>query len=120
MPREVHETWELDPNDPENREKHRLTGYVVITRESPWDDKSRARALKLTEYEESLCHCGCGLPREIGHKKQGFKVHEVVCYAGKAVETVKRLHREQHKDDTAWFDGRQYVAVPADEAAPDN
>ena len=120
MPREVHETFECDPADPENREKHRLVGYVVITRESPWDDKSRDRAIALTEYEDSLCHCGCGLPRDIAHKRQPFKVHEVVCYAAKATEALRRHHREQHKEDDSWFDGRQYVAVPVREAATDN
>jgi hypothetical protein len=119
MPREVHETYECDPDDPTNTEKHRLVGYVVITRESPWDDKSRARALALTEYEDSICRCGCGLPADMAHTKQPFKVHEVVCYATRAVEHLKARHREEHKGDDAFFYGRQYVAVPA-EAAPDN
>jgi hypothetical protein len=120
MPREVHETYELDPDDPENPDKHRRVGFVVITRETPWDEKSQARALALTEYEDSLCRCGCGLPRDIAHKEQPFLVHDFVCYAGRAIEALRAKHRVEHKGNDAWFDGRQYVAVPADKKADDN
>jgi hypothetical protein len=93
---------------------------VVITRESPWTDEARARALALTEYEDSLCHCGCGLPRDVAHKKQPFTVHDFVCYAGQAIAVVRRMHKAEHKDDEKWFEGRQYVAIPADDKADDN
>lgn len=117
MPREVHETYAHNPDDPQNPT---LTGYVVVTRESPWDDKTRARALALTEYEDSICPCGCGLPRETAWKKQAFKVDHFVCYAGQAIEVLKDMHREEHKDD-AWFRGRHYFAVPvAETERPDN
>lgn len=116
MPREVHETYAVDPDDPENREKDHLVSYVVVTRESAWDDKSRARALALTEYEETICTCGCGLPREIAHKKQGFMVHRVTCYAGQAVTRERRKDEEKHKDDPTWGDGLRYFAVPATDA----
>lgn len=120
MPREVHETYECDPDDPTNLEKHRLVSFTVVTRESPWDDKSRARALALTEHEDSLCRCGCGLPADISHKKQDFLVHELVCYADKSIRALRRVHEKEHKDDPSFFDGRMYVAVPADEGGPDN
>ena len=112
MPREVHETYQIDPGDPDNP---RLTGFVVVTRESPWNDESRARAIALTEHEDSICRCGCGLPRAIAHKKQPFTVHDSICYAGQAIDVVKRMHKAEHKDDEKWFEGRHYVAVPADE-----
>lgn len=120
MPREVHEHWAVDPAEPENRDKHVLTGITVVTRESAWDDNSRARAIALTEYEESLCGCGCGLPREVAHKKQGFNVDSFVCWAGRAVEQVKKADRAAHEGDEAWFAGRHYFAVPARQAVDDN
>jgi hypothetical protein len=111
MPREVHETYTLNPKDPDGEPI--LTGYVVIARESEWDDNSRQRAIALTEYEDSVCRCGCGLPREIAHKKQAFDVDTVVCYAGRAMKQLEDIDREKHKDDPAWFYGRHYVAWPA-------
>lgn len=119
MPREVHETYEVDPDDPTNPEKHRLVSYTVVTRESPWDDKSRTRALRLTEYEDSLCK-GCGLPRDESHKAKGFKVHELVCRSCKATEMLRRHHQKQHEKDEAFFDGRQYVAVPVSREGGDD
>lgn len=85
----------------------------MVVRESEWDDASRARALALTEYEDGLCLCGCGLPRSIGHKKQHFKVDSFTCYAGRAVEQVRRLKEAEHKDsEPGWNDGLHYYAVP--------
>jgi hypothetical protein len=30
------------------------------------------------------------------------------------------MHKAEHKDDEKWFEGRQYVAIPADDKADDN
>lgn len=120
MPREVHQTYTCDPDDPENPEKQKLVGYVIVTRESAWDDKTRARALALTEWEDSLCTCGCGLPREIAHRKQHFTVDSFVCYAGRATAGVRAADEEKHKDNQAWFYGRYYYAVPADSPPEDD
>jgi hypothetical protein len=117
VPREVHETYSVDPNDPDAEPVR--TGYVVVVRESEWDDASRDRALELTEYEETLCQCGCGLPMRIAHdpeqaKKLGFMVHEYKCYAAKAVAQHRRKKQEAHKESPeGWDDGLHYFAVPA-------
>jgi hypothetical protein len=91
----------------------------VIVRESEWDDASRARALALTEYEDGLCLCGCGLPRAIAHKRQHFTVDKFRCYAGQAIEGVRRLEKAKHEKDVdpGWDDGLHYYAVPADDPA---
>lgn len=118
MPREVHETYEIDPDDPENQDKHRLVGYVVITRESPWDDNTRARALALTEYEDSLCSCGCGLPREVAHNDQPFRVDSFKCYASRAIRLAKEKLHKKHPDE--WFEDRHFFASPVKTEAADN
>lgn len=116
MPREVHETYTLDPDNPDGDGV--LTGYVVVTRESEWDDNTRARALALIEYEDSLCRCGCGLPRREAHRKQPFMVHTYTCYAQKAAESKRRADHDAAKDtkEPGWDDGLHYVAVPAKES----
>lgn len=122
MPKEVHEHWAVDPDDPENGEKHKLTGYTIITRESPWDEDTRARALALTEHEDSLCKCGCGRPAiETLRKDVIYDVRGVRCAAGRAIDHQRRLDREAHKDDPTWDDGLHYYAEPAGhaEVAPD-
>lgn len=120
MPREVHEQWTVNPEDPDDRT---LAGVTVVVRESPWDDESRQKAIDLIEYEESLCHCGCGLPREVAWKKQPFMVHEAVCYAGKAIAELQEVHRKKHEqtgDYEAFMRGRHYFAAPAKEPNPDD
>lgn len=117
MPREVHEHYSVDPSNPDAEAV--LTGYTVVTRESPWDDTSRERALKLTEYEEGLCTCGCGLPVKVAHdpeqaKKLGFIVHEYTCFAQKAIAQHRRKKDEKNeKSSPGWDDGLHYFAVPA-------
>lgn len=92
------------------------TGRTEVTRESEWDDTSRGRALRLTEYKGSLCKCGCGNPVESAYDpKQAFIVHPIVCQAGRAIEQVRRADTEKAKDaqkPEGWDDGRHYVAVP--------
>jgi hypothetical protein len=111
VPREVHETYTVNPDDPDAEAV--LTGYVVVTRESEWDENSRARALGLVDYEESLDRVS-GLPRAEAYRKQPFMVHTVTNYAEKAVQAQKRKDREAHKKDAdGWDDGLNYVAVVA-------
>lgn len=121
VPREVHETYAVDPADPDAEPVR--TGYVVVTRESEWDDNTRARALGWVQYEESICNCGCGLPRAVAHSKQqaalGFRVHEFTCYAQKSIERHRRSQRVAHKDaPDGWDDALHYYATaekPPDE-----
>lgn len=87
------------------------TGHTVVTRESEWDDESRGRALRLIEYEDSLCKCGCNLPIAVAHKRQAFKVDHFTCYAGRAIEMKRRMDRKEHEKDDGWADGKHYYAV---------
>lgn len=74
--------------------------------------------LRLQEYEDTLCRCGCGLPIAVAHKSQAFKVDHYTCYAGAALERVRR--EENERADKAnrpegWDDGRHYFVVRHDE-----
>lgn len=117
MPREVHETFTVDPEDPDAEPVR--TGFVVVTRESPWDDQTRRRALELAEHEESICGCGCGLPMTVAHdpeqgKNLGFLVHEMTCYAGKSIAMHRRKREQDHENSAqGWDDGLHYFATPA-------
>lgn len=95
-----------------------LTGTTVVTRESPWDDDSRGRALRLAEYTDSLCGCGCGLPiTESRDATRAMFVESHVCYARRAIESVSRADekaaRKADKPD-GWADGVIYTVVPLD------
>lgn len=108
----MHQHYDPDDN---------LTGYTIITRESPWDDESRRRALALAEYENSICQCGCGLPVDVAFDDaQAFKVDTIVCRAGKAKAQVERKTREAHEKDPngAWSDGLYHYVVPVDDDRP--
>jgi hypothetical protein len=101
---EVHEHFDADGN---------LTGTTVVTRESMWDDEARGRALRLAEYEASICP-KCGLPMAVCHDPdQAFAVHDSQCYGERAIERVEATHRKKdHEDD--WWRGRHFAAVPHD------
>lgn len=106
----MHEHFDADGNP---------TGTTVVTRESMWDDESRGRALRLHEYERSICGCGCGLPRRIAHDpKQVFKVETTTCRASKARAQVERAEARAAEDQNrpeGWSDGLQFFAIPIDD-----
>lgn len=112
----MHEHFDADGN---------LTGRTVITRESMWDDESRGRALRLAEYEASLCPCGCGLPAAIATSPSPMVVDTFTCYAGRALEAQRRADQDAHEKDPKspprdmhgnpvprWDDGLNYYVVP--------
>jgi hypothetical protein len=105
----VHEHFDADGN---------ATGHTVITRESEWDDQSRGRALRLAEYEDSICACGCGQPIEVAYDKtRAFVVDEFTCQAGRALDKVRREKREdaeKRKAPAGWDDGLHMIARPHD------
>lgn len=118
MPAEVHEHYVLE--DPEDPRSGRLTGYTVITRESEWDDDTRERALALASYDNGLCGCGCGRPAEETLNDESFyRVHQITCQAGRAIERIRRRDYEKNKDTEGWDDGLHYVAVPVDPDDPE-
>lgn len=108
MPVEVHEHFDADGN---------LTGTTTVTRESPWDDESRARVLALAEYESSLCGCGCGQPLVSAmDPSQPWLVDKYVCYAERAKRKVARADAEKaqaQKLPDGWSDGTFYYVKPA-------
>lgn len=93
----------------------RLTGTTVVTRETAWDEETRARALALADYENSLCGCGCGLPVETAYDKtKAFKVDRLVCQAGRARQRVQReAYRQAESQQAAhpegWDDGLYFI-----------
>jgi len=92
------------------------TGITVVTRESPWDEQSRGRALKLAEHEAGICKCGCGLPIDVAHDPtQVFGIERIKCRAGKAIHKVRRADeaaaKAANKPD-GWDDGLHYSATP--------
>lgn len=106
----MHEHFDVDGNP---------TGTTVITRETEWDDDTRARVLEATAYEDMLCRCGCGLPIDQAHVKQPFLVHDSICYASRALETKRRADAEAAKKagkPDGWDDGLMYfVTLPEDQ-----
>lgn len=93
-----------------------LTGTTVVTRESPWDETSRQRAMALHAYESGLCKCGCGRPAaESYDSKQVYRVDSFTCTAGRAIEIVRRQEAEQAKKENRpddWNAGLHYYAEP--------
>jgi hypothetical protein len=105
----VHEHFDADGN---------LTGTTVVTREPEWDDQSRGRALRLAEYEDGMCGCGCNQPVSVAYDKtQVFVVDKFTCYAGRAMEQVKRTQSEaaeQQKLPPGHDDGVHMYVRPHD------
>lgn len=103
----------------ETHTHHYEAGKLVrteVTRESPWDDHSRAEVAALALYEASLCP-GCGNPVDETHDdKYVAIVEQHVCMACRAKDIVVRDAGEKHKDDKPGFglpgfhDGRRYSA----------
>lgn len=114
MPVEVHEHYDADGN---------LTGTTVVRREPDWTDEDRGRALRLAEYENGICGCGCQQPiRKAYDKQQAFIVKHTVCQAGRAMDQVKRRDREDaeaRKLPAGWDDGRHYFVQPHEQEVKD-
>lgn len=103
MAEEVHEHFDADGN---------FTGTTVVTRESLWDDASRARAIRLFEYDRSI-DPETGLTQDVAYSDRPFIVHsDVINYAARAIAKVRAADSEKHKDDDGWMDGRRYIAQP--------
>lgn len=106
-PDEIHEHYDAEGN---------LTGRTRVIREAEWNDEARGRAIRLAEYEASLCLCGCGLPVEVAHDpNRAFVVHQFRCGARRAIQIKKRDDAAENKDKTGWDDGLSYFALPHDE-----
>lgn len=84
--------------------------HTVVTREAEWDDSSRARAMRLDEYERSIDR-ETGLPVSEAFSNRGFIVRsDIVNYAARAIDKTKADDEVEHKDDPRWFEHRRYYA----------
>lgn len=74
--------------------------------------------MRLADYESSICPCGCGQSVDIAYDKgRAFKVDFQVCQAGRAMDQVRRMHKEEaerQKKPDGWDDGRRYYVMPVD------
>lgn len=69
--------------------------------------------LALVFIEETTCGCGCGLPVEIAHSRDyDYDVNSVKCYAGQALDIIRRSDSERNKDVKGWSDGVLYTVRP--------
>lgn len=106
MAEEVHEHFDAEGT---------LTGITVVTRTSLWDDNSRARAMRLSDYQATICSCGCGLPYAVSHDKdQGFIVDSSVCYAQRALSQVREAETKKNEHNPKWAIGRHHYVLPSD------
>ncbi len=90
----------------------RRTGHTVITRESEWDEETRARALTLAEFENNQCPCGCGQSIAVAtDERRAFRVQTFKCLARRAIKQHERAEAdkaEQTKRPKGWDDGITY------------
>lgn len=78
-----------------------------------WSDADRGEALALLLLEEGNCSCGCGLPVEVAHSRDfNFDVNAVKCYAGQAIDIVRRAEAERNKGVKGWDDGVLWTVRP--------
>lgn len=95
------------------------TGFTVVHRESEWDETTRERVQRLTDYEQSLCPCGCGVPIDQAWDPffEPWSVDSFTCYARRALERVRRNWEKKHEGQgEGWADGIDHFVVPAEEA----
>lgn len=74
--------------------------------------------MRLQEWEDEKCPCGCGQPMTLAHDKtKTWVVDDFTCYAGRALDQVKRLKAKEHEDaPDGWDDGKHwYVRDPTQE-----
>lgn len=93
---------------------------VTVTTESRWTDEVRGRAMRLQEYEDGMCPCGCGQQMTLAHDpSQPVVVDTWTCQFSRAVAQVRRQREKQAEDRNAgpgWDDGlRFYGRAPTPE-----
>ena len=76
-------------------------------------DADRGDMLALIYHEDTTCGCGCGLPVDIAHSRDyNFDVNTVKCYAGQALDIVRRSDQEKNKGVKGWDDGVMWTVRP--------
>ncbi len=69
----------------------------LIAGSNGWNDVDRSLALALVAYEDSLCPCGCGYPRDRVWDDDAdgwFEVEQVTCYARAALDRRRDARTE--------------------------
>lgn len=69
--------------------------------------------LALIHHEESVCPCGCGQFVDLAHSRDwNWDVTHRKCYAGAALDQIRRDFDKKHKDDPGRHDGRLWTVTP--------
>lgn len=77
-----------------------------MTRESPWDDTERERAIAAWEYDQELCP-RCGNLREVcSNPEQDWHPQRLVCYASAMQAVAQRRY-------AAKLDGKPKAEIDA-------
>jgi hypothetical protein len=72
----------------------------LLRRSSEWIDQDYILAEAWSAYQQSLCPCGCGFPRDQAWDDTmdgWFEAHETACYAKAAKERWEKDHSERNK-----------------------
>jgi hypothetical protein len=120
VPREVHEHQSVVGHNPDGTAKVETTGYTVVTRESVWDAATLERVMRVVDYRESLCPCGCGIPVDQAWDPyyEPWSVDSFTCYARRALESVARRWQKQNEGQPdGWADGVEHFVTAPDEAS---
>lgn len=70
---------------------------------------------------EAKCPCGCGQYADEAHSRDwDWDVQHMKCYAGAAIDQVRREFDKAHKGDPTANDGRLWFATPVEPVKPRN
>lgn len=73
----------------------------ILRESSEWVSQDYVLAEAYSMYEDSLCPCGCGYPRDLAWDEMmdgWFEVRQEVCYAKAAREQWEAEHAERNRD----------------------
>lgn len=86
---------------------------TVVEREPEWSEGDRAEAEALAHIEAGKCPCGCGQQMEQSMSRDwNWSVEHRKCFAGAALDQVRREFDKKFKDDPGRHDGRLWFVEP--------
>lgn len=75
--------------------------------------------MALILHEESRCPCGCGNYRDESMSRDwNWDVQHHKCYAGAALDQMRRAYRKEHKDVDSAEDGLIWSVTPVTPTKP--